>query len=125
MDSPPIESPIEEYLSAVATVQTFEQYVAPKEDVSRRIELEIQRTSGCSPALLAVEQAAGKVKQIDPIYIPAHRKTFSSSMLKEISRLSATLTEHGAKEFQITIRNESTTDNLWRDRILVAARYTT
>jgi hypothetical protein len=64
MNTQPTDSdtPIAEYLSAVATSDLSDGHVVPKEQVGHRIEAEISRKCGCMPELLATDHAMGRTQ---------------------------------------------------------------
>ena len=119
------DTPIEQFLSTVATFDLRDGYVAPKEEASRRIEAEISRRCGSTPALLATDHAMGRTHELDHTVVSAKPDVFVTETLSEIQRISEALSQHHAKRFEITFQNKSGEPNLWGDRIFVGVRYMT
>ena len=125
MDStrPTPETPIAEYLRDISRLDIRDGYVAPKYDVSKRLEKEIQSRCNCIPALLISEYATGKAMRMEPKFISADPESFADDTLAELDRISSTLKQIGAKQFEVAFHNTPYAPNEWGDQIVIAVRY--
>ncbi|SRR6266480_615809 len=122
--SPSDTPPIEEYLTARASSDIRDGFVAPKKDVVRRVAQEIERSSGSVYSPLTINYPANQTKKIDSVFMPADPSTFVQNTLREITRISKVLSSVHAKKFDLRFDNPQTTENLRGEQIWVAARYT-
>lgn len=120
---PSPDSPIADYLRDIARLDICDGYVAPRSDVSKRLERDIQRRNNCIPAALHAELGAGKAKRMDRKFISANPVTFAVDTLAEIDRISTTLKQIGATQFEVAFHNTLCESNEWGDQIILAVRY--
>jgi hypothetical protein len=120
---PSSDTPIAEFLREIAHLDIRDDYVAPKDDVSKRLETEIQRKCNCIPSLLIAEYATGKAKRMDRKFISADPSTFADDTLAEIDRISSNLKQIGAKQFEVAFHNTPCEPNEWGDQIVFVVRY--
>ena len=111
------------YLETVAKTQLRGEYVAPSDDVAKKIEFEVRAQYQLLPASLSIEEMTGKSKRISPIFVTAIPERFADDAVDKIGALAAHLVEKKAKRFEVVFANRVIDDNLWGDKILLAARY--
>lgn len=120
---PSSDASIQDYLADIAQLDLRDGFVAPKHDVAKRLQYEIQTRCGSIPAILTAEHAAGATASVERQFISATPSTFTQDTLQQIERISAALKRANAKLFEIAFHNTPSEPNDLGDRIVVAVRY--
>lgn len=122
---PSASDTIEEFLARRATSDLRDGFVAPKEDVTRRVAQDIERRSGCPYWPIMADYPAGKTENIPLVRMSADPSTFAQNTVREIVRISTTLSAAQAKKFDLRFDNPQTAESLRSEQIWIAARYVT
>lgn len=111
------------YLQTIVLSTLKDEHVVPPKEAAKQIEEEIKRKTTIEPACLSVEDFKGEVERTDKIVFSANPSTFTEDSLTQVLLLAKILKEQGAKKFQVVFANRQCKDNMFGDKVFLAARY--